>query len=83
MNCSGVDQTPLSLGMNAAQLEAKIRALVADWRGILERQGVEAKPIIEGLLAERIVVTPLEQRGEFRVCVPLTSGRLLEGLDRT
>lgn len=68
-----------STTVDVDELEAAVRARANAWRRLLERRSPEAKRILEGLLAGRIVITPQADEA-FAVRIPLKTTGLLEGV---
>jgi hypothetical protein len=66
---------------SGAALRLDLRARLTDWRGLLRRNVAEARPVLETLLAGRVVVTPHVIAGELQkydVCIPLTTRAILQ-----
>jgi site-specific DNA recombinase len=64
----------------AVELAARIRDRVTAWRDALQGNPAKAKPILEGLLEGRIVVTPVAGTKEFDVKIPFNGEGLLTGV---
>lgn len=65
--------------------QTALRARLEDWRGMLRRNVAEARPVLDLLLADRIVVTPRREReGDevtaFDVRLSLTTRGILAGI---
>lgn len=66
---------------NIEDIERSIRDRMRAWREVLTANPATAKPILEGLLGDRIVVTPdAAERGAFVVRIPLEGRGLISGL---
>jgi hypothetical protein len=64
-------------------LERKARALLADWRGLLGRNGVDARPVLSELLqGEPIQFTPIDEpeKPGYRFDGHATIGGILSGI---
>ena len=64
-------------------LEASLRDRLEDWRRLLRRNVVQARPVLETLLAGRVIVTPrlvADQLEAFDVRIPLTLRGIFEGI---
>lgn len=66
-------------------LAAALRGRFEDWRGMLRRNVQQARPVLEALLAGRVVVTPqCDDEGAevlaFDVRIPLTTRGIYEGM---
>jgi hypothetical protein len=69
----------------ADAVAAALSARLADWRGLLRRNVAEARPVLDALLAGRVMVTPRRAREDapvhaFDVRIKLSTGRMLAGL---
>lgn len=68
----------------SAEMETILRSRLADWRGLLRRNVAEARPVLETLLANRIVVNPHQDSPTrapiFDVRIPLTIRGMFEGI---
>lgn len=68
-------------GATGAALRRDLRARLADWRTLLRRNVTEARPVLEVLLAGRVIVTPRLDGADlsgFDVRIPLTTRGLVE-----
>lgn len=63
-------------------LERRVRAVVADWRGLMGRQISESRRLLKGFLEGRVVFTPQPQR-MVQVCRSLfaATGIMRHGAD--
>ena len=61
-------------------MEATLRKRFADYRALMRRNVEEARPVLESLLNGRIVITPNEDTGMFKVRIPLTTRGIFEGI---
>ena len=66
---------------SGAVLRRTLRTKLADWRGLLRRNVTEARPVIEALLAGRVIVTPRLKADElqaFDLRIPLTTRGIIQ-----
>ena len=71
---------------NRKAIEARLRAFLADWRGLLHRCVGEARQMLEALLTERLVFTPTTDADGvpcYRVQGRFALGRILSGVIRS
>jgi hypothetical protein len=60
-------------------LERRVRAVVADWRGLMGRQVSESRRLLKGFLEGRVVFTPQPQRDVVDFVGRVRMGWLLAG----
>jgi site-specific DNA recombinase len=60
-------------------LDQRVRAVVADWRGLMGRQVSEARRLLKGFLEGRVMFTPQADRAEVEFVGRVRMGSLLTG----
>ena len=68
-------ESPASLKPTSV-LREQLRHSLGDWRGLLSRNVVEARPLLDLVLADRISFTPIADR-RYQLTVPIAFDRVM------